>query len=71
MTVQKRTAGGVVHGDQPDHERAYVALRRLKWGDAWLEPGDEIPRELGRDYRGLVRRGDVAPFIPSQKGDRS
>ncbi len=64
VTVAKRTARGVVRGDVADHERRYVATRHLRWGDGWLDAGDEVPQEAGRNYAALVRRGDIAPFVP-------
>ena len=72
MTIQKRTRHGLVTGDQADHKRLYVATRRLRWGDRWLEVGEEVPQELGRNYGALVRRGDIAPYVPlAEKSDRS
>ena len=60
MTIQKRTRHGVVHGDNADHERAFVARKRLRWADDWLEPGDEIPSDrAGRNMASLVREGAI------------
>ena len=60
MTIHtKRTRHGVVTADQADHQRTYVATKKLRWGDTWIEPGQELPHELGRNYASLLRRGDV------------
>jgi hypothetical protein len=64
-THTKRTARGVVTADAADHERRYVATRRLKWGGGWIEPGQEVPQEQGRNYASLVRHGEIAPFVPA------
>lgn len=58
-THQKRTRHGVVIADQADHERRYVAAKRLRWGDGWIEVGEEVPSERARNYDSLLRRGDV------------
>lgn len=39
---------------------AYVALQHLVWGDGYLEPGDEIPEEDGRDYGAMLHLGQIA-----------
>jgi phage shock protein A len=38
----------------------YVALKRLRFGEARLEPGDEVPDEPGRNYNLLLRQGLIA-----------
>lgn len=43
----------------PDETR-YVALKRLTFGDEVLEPGDEVPIEEGRNYRQMLRLGQIA-----------
>jgi hypothetical protein len=60
VTTQKRTRAGIIRGDQADHERPYVAVGRLRWGDGWLEPGDRVPLEPGRNYGSLLRHGLIA-----------
>lgn len=70
MIHQKRTARGVVTADAADHERAYVATKRLHWGDEWIEVGEEVPSEKGRNYASLVRHGDIAPYVPLEEKGR-
>lgn len=38
----------------------YIALKRLRFGEARLEPGDEVPVEEGRNYNLLLRQGMIA-----------
>jgi len=39
---------------------AYVATRRLRWGDGYIECGDCVPeREAGRNYAQLLRLGMI------------
>lgn len=38
----------------------YVALRRIRFGERFLEPGDEVPVQRGRNYGLMVRTGQVA-----------
>lgn len=64
----KRTGRGVVVADAPDHERRYVATKKIRWGDEWLEPGQEVPQEEGRNYGALVRHGEIAPYVPLSEG---
>jgi hypothetical protein len=65
-TPQKRTPRGVVVADTPDRARRFVATRRLKWGEDWIEPGQEIPRDrTGRSMAALVKHGVIAPFVPA------
>ena len=42
----------------PDETR-YVALKRLTFGGEVLEPGDEVPIEEGRNYRQMLRLGQI------------
>jgi hypothetical protein len=62
---QKRVASGGKHGlivaDQADHERRWVALKKLRWGGGWIEPGELVPNERGRNYEALWRLGSIAP----------
>jgi hypothetical protein len=38
----------------------YYAKKRIRWGDAWLEPGAPVPAgEPGRDYASAVAFGDL------------
>jgi hypothetical protein len=39
---------------------SYVALRRLRWGDDWIEPGEPVPEEEGRSYASLLAHGHIA-----------
>jgi hypothetical protein len=44
--------------------RRFVALKRLKWGDRWLKPGDEVPMDsTGRSYSKAVEHGQIAEVI--------
>lgn len=38
----------------------YVALKRMRFGEAHLGPGDEVPVEPGRNYNLLLRQGLIA-----------
>lgn len=38
---------------------AYVATRTLKFGDGWIQPGEEVPEEEGRNYRSLLNLGHI------------
>ena len=68
--TQKRTRRGVVVAHTPDGERHYVASRRLRWADGWIEAGEEIPFERGgRNMANLVREGLIVE-LPA-KGGRS
>lgn len=35
---------------------AYQALKRIKLGDRWFRPGEEVPADLDRDWGRLVRQ---------------
>lgn len=50
---------------------AYVALKRLRFGDAWLAPGDEVPDEPGRNYTLMLRQGLVADLDTLEKSDEA
>jgi hypothetical protein len=65
-TKIKQTAGrGFV---APNEERRFVALKTLKWGDGWLQPGDEVPMEDGRRYGSMVRHGMISQVVePAEK----
>lgn len=39
---------------------AYVATRRLRFGDGWIEPGEPVPVEEGRNYASLLTLGHIA-----------
>lgn len=56
MTHTKRTRHGVVTADRADHQKTYVATKNLRWGDVWIEPGQELPHELGRNVATAARR---------------
>jgi hypothetical protein len=49
----------------------FVALQRIKVGDAWLEPGDEVPVEEGRDYGLMQRLGHVAEVGSAPKAAKA
>jgi hypothetical protein len=38
----------------------YVALKRQRFGDRMLEPGDEVPFEPSRNYNLMLRQGMIA-----------
>lgn len=38
---------------------AYIATRRLRWGDGWIEPGESVPEEEGRSYASLLALGHI------------
>lgn len=41
----------------------YVALKRLKWGDRFIEPGEAVPDgDEGRSYQSLVFHGQIGPL---------
>ena len=67
-THQKRTRHGVVTADQADHERRYVAAKRLRWGDGWIEVGEEVPSERAL---GTMTRSFGAATCGSRASDRS
>jgi hypothetical protein len=62
----RRTAGrGFVAPDEP---RKYIALQEIRWGDGWLQPGDEVPLEDGRNYGSLIRHGKISQVVePAEK----
>lgn len=37
----------------------YVAVKRIRFGDQYLEPGDPVPAEPGRNYHMMVRLEQV------------
>jgi hypothetical protein len=39
----------------------FVALQGLKFGDGWVEAGQPVPIETGRDYDAMLRNGMIAP----------
>jgi hypothetical protein len=39
---------------------SYVAVDRLAWGDGYIEAGQPVPDEEGRNYDGLLRLGKIA-----------
>jgi len=43
--------------------RRYVAVVHMRWGDTWLEPGDEVPIEPGRNYGAMIRQGLIQSVI--------
>jgi hypothetical protein len=65
--VQSGAKHGVIVADQPDHERAWIALTRLRWGGGWIEPGELVPSERGRNYEAMWRRGQIAPHVAEPK----
>jgi hypothetical protein len=61
--VQSGAKHGVIVADQPDHQRRWVALKGLRWGGEWIEVGQEVPNERGRNYEAMWRLGMIAPFV--------
>jgi len=55
----------------PPEQRRYVALRHLKLGGGWLEPGDPVPVEPGRNYDMLLRHGHIQAVIEPTRGKRA
>jgi hypothetical protein len=39
---------------------AFIALARLRFGEGWIEPGEQVPVEPGRAYDAMVQRGEIA-----------
>jgi|GEM_PF-3264511 len=37
----------------------YIAKRRLRFGDGWIEPGEPVPEEEGRNYASLLTHGHI------------
>jgi hypothetical protein len=38
----------------------YIARKPLKWGkDHWIQPGEEVPVEPGRNYAIMLRVGEI------------
>lgn len=37
----------------------YVAQVRLKWGDGFIEPGEPVPADSGRNYQLLLAQGEI------------
>lgn len=50
----------------------YIALKRLRWGNGYIEPGEAVPEgEAGRSYANMVRLGEisaVASGAPASSG---
>ena len=40
---------------------SFVALKAFRFGTTTLQPGDVVPVEAGRDYRLMLRLGQIAP----------
>ena len=58
--IRRLPSGGVVElGVDP----CYVSARGMRFGAVWLEPGDRVPIEAGRDYAALVSRGVIVQVI--------
>ena len=46
----------------------YVALKRLRWGDGWIEPGEPVPADdPGRSYQSMTYHGLVAPLKEAEQ----
>lgn len=44
----------------------YVANQKLRWGDDWILPGEEVPfGEKERNYSSLLRRGIIREVVKS------
>lgn len=52
---------------------AFIALARLRFGDGWIDPGENVPVEPGRAYDQMVHRGEIAlvPDDPKSEPDVS
>ncbi len=37
----------------------YIACEPLKFGDRTILPGEPVPVERGRNYRGMLQRGEI------------
>lgn len=46
---------------------AFIAQRRLRWGDGHLEPGDPVPEEEGRNYASLLALGHIVEVKATQE----
>ena len=38
----------------------FIAILPIRFGDKWLQPGDPVPMERGRNYGSMVRLGQIA-----------
>lgn len=38
----------------------YIAVKRLRWGTGWIEPGEEVPADQRRNYIGMLRLGQIS-----------
>lgn len=48
----------------------YVAVTRLRWGEGYIEAGDPVPVEEGRNYASLLRLGRIARAkVPGEMTD--
>ena len=47
----------------------YIAVARLRWGDGYIEPGELVPVEEGRNYTSLLRLGRIARVQDLQLSD--
>jgi hypothetical protein len=50
----------------PAEDRRYVALAHMRFGDGFLEPGDIVPVEAGRNYASLLRQRKIAVVIDGE-----
>lgn len=48
----------------------YVATRRLRFGDGWIEPGETVPEEEGRNYASLLALGHIIESKTAPKAAR-
>jgi hypothetical protein len=68
----RRVPGGHVAVDEEPHRRRYVAVQHFRFGGKWLEPGDPVPFEEGRNYGAMIRAGQIAQVIgkPATTGSK-
>ena len=38
----------------------FIAIDRLRWGDRWIEPGQNVPADQGRNYQEMLALGQIA-----------
>lgn len=53
----------------------YIACEPLKFGDRTILPGEPVPVERGRNYRGMLQRGEIQVTVeqpePARRPRRS
>lgn len=51
-------------------DKKFVALKAIRFGAVHLQPGDPVPVEAGRDYRQMLRLGQIAEVQPVPAADQ-